>query len=167
MDHYTLQIFMPAIEAAKSQPIWLSYLSGFLTPVVAAFGIWIARNQWRTARMKLKLDLFDKRIVVYEAVRHALGQIMVHGKTTAEVESAYLTGIAGAKWLFDKEMGDYLDEELWGLISRLHAVQSEQIGAPAAERLEAVEKQSKVMDEMSTHWRSIDSKFYPFLSLGH
>lgn len=117
--------------------------------------------------MKLKLDLFDKRIVVYEAVQNAIGQIMVHGKTSAEVESAYLIGITGAKWLFDKEMEEYLSKELWMLISRLHAVQSEQIGAPVAERLEAVEKQSKVLDEMGSHWRSIDSKFYPFLSLGH
>ena len=167
MDHYTLQIFMPAIEAAKSQPIWLPYLSGLLTPVVAALGIWIARSQWRTARMKLKLDLFDKRIVVYEAVRTALGQIMVHGRTSAEIESAYLIGISGATWLFDKEMHEYLSEELWKLISRLHTVQFEQIGAPADERREALVKQGKVMEEMSTHWQNIDSKFYPFLSLGH
>lgn len=167
MDLYTFHIFMTATEAAKNQPIWLPYLSGLLTPVVAAFGIWIAWNQWRTARRKLKLDLFDKRIVVYDAVQHAIGQIMVHGKTSAEVESAYLIGISGAKWLFDKEMDEYLSGELWRLISRLHAVQSEHIGAPAAERLEAVQKQSKVLNEMSTHWRSIDSKFYPFLSLGH
>lgn len=117
--------------------------------------------------MKLKLDLFDKRIVVYEAVRTALGQIMVHGRTSAEIESAYLIGISGATWLFDKEMHEYLSEELWKLISRLHTVQFEQIGAPADERREALVKQGKVMEEMSTHWQNIDSKFYPFLSLGH
>lgn len=167
MDLYTLQIFMPAIEAAKSQQTWLPYLSALLTPVVALLGIWIARSQWKTARMKLKLDLFDKRMVVYEAVRHAIGQIMVHGKTSAEVESAYLIGVTGAKWLFDKEMDKYLNEKLWRLISRLHTVQFEQIGAPAEERRQAVEKQCKVMEEMSIHWQSIDSKFYPFLSLGH
>jgi hypothetical protein len=166
MDLYTLQIFTPVIEATKEVD-WLSYLTASLTPIVAGFGIWIARSQWKTARMKLKLDLFEKRIVVYDAVRNAMGEITTHGKPSAEVFTAYLTGIAGAKWLFDEKMHKYLSVELWGLISRLHVIHIQQIGASPNEKREAAEKQLDVLGEMHTHWENIDSRFYPFLGLSH
>lgn len=165
MDLYSLHIFTPA--AAPASVHWTTYVTALLTPMIAIIAAWIAYSQWKTARRKLKLDLFEKRLEVYDAARTAIGQIIVHGKVSAEVESAYLMGIAGAKWLFDKKMVEYLNQELWMIISKLHAVQAEQIGAPQEERRAAVQKQFAVLEEINTQLQSIDSRFYPFLSLGH
>jgi hypothetical protein len=166
MDLYTLQIFTPA--AAPAQVPWVTYAAGLLTPVVAILGLCIAWKQWHTARMKLKLDLFDKRIVVYEAVRNAIGQTVVHGKTTQEVESAYLTGIAGARWLFNERMEKYLREEIWELFSELNYAQAEHEGAYLnEEKLIATQKKSAALSKFNEHFKNIDSEFAPFLSLGH
>jgi len=45
---------------------------------LAASGIagYIAFRQWLTARNRLKLDLFDKRFAIYQAMRDFLGGIM-------------------------------------------------------------------------------------------
>ena len=52
-----------------SDPHWTAYLTALLTPTIAGFGIYIAIQQWLTARRKLKFDLFDRRFAVYDAVR--------------------------------------------------------------------------------------------------
>lgn len=44
---------------------WTAYVSAFGLPIVAAVAAAIAFYQWKTARNKLKLDLFEKRIAVY------------------------------------------------------------------------------------------------------
>lgn len=165
MDLYSLHVFMPATASASVH--WTTYLTACLTPLIALIAAGVAYNQWKTAKNKLKLDLYEKRLGVYQAVRDAIGQIMVHGKVSAEVETAYLVGISGAKWLYDKKMDDYLNKELWMIISKLHAVQAEQIGAPDQERREAIHKQFVVLGEVNNHLQGIDSKFYPFLSLSH
>jgi len=57
-------------------PYWLLVVleisKGLVTPVIAVFGIWIARNQLEVNRQKLKLDLFEKRYAVYECIRKML-----------------------------------------------------------------------------------------------
>jgi hypothetical protein len=91
-------------DLQQSEPHWTTLVAAFMTPVVASLGILIAFNQWRTARGKLKLDLYEKRLVVYDAVWNTLGQIGTTGKTNQKIEQEFLLGIAGAKWLFDKNM---------------------------------------------------------------
>ena len=44
-------------------------LSALLTPTIAIITTYIAYEQWRTNRNKLKLDLFDRRFAVYDAMR--------------------------------------------------------------------------------------------------
>lgn len=76
---------------------WLIVLSGLLTPVVALLGLYIALRQWFTARSKLKLDLFDRRLVIYEAVRSYIAAVMASGKTSHEIEFAFLSGTRGGE----------------------------------------------------------------------
>ena len=51
-------------------PLWVEYVKALGTPVVAIVAASIAGaiayRQLRTARNKLKLDLFDKRMAVYQ-----------------------------------------------------------------------------------------------------
>ncbi len=57
-------------------PIWTEYVRVLGTPVVALLAAsiagFIANRQWKTARNKLKLDLFDKRIAIYKLAITAL-----------------------------------------------------------------------------------------------
>jgi hypothetical protein len=51
----------------STDPHWTAYAAALLTPVVAALGIYIAWRQAQIARNKLKLDLFVKRLELWES----------------------------------------------------------------------------------------------------
>ena len=44
-------------------------IPGFITLVLGSLGTWIAYNQYRTNRDKLRLDLFEKRLEAYEQLQ--------------------------------------------------------------------------------------------------
>ena len=168
MDFYTLQIIKPVIETTAEGASWLPYLTAFSTPTLAAFGIWIAFNQWSTARKKLKFDLFEKRMVVYEAVRKSSGLLMCGVEPTMMLEIEYLNGIAGAQWLFDEEMGTYLNKEILGDIRKMReafALMDSPFDPDG--RQQGYEEKQSLIEAFRRHRESIDSRFAPFLSLGH
>jgi len=149
-------------------PHWTTYLSALLVPTVAILGALIAYRQWRTAQNKLKLDLFDRRLVVYEAARDYISSVMTSGKTTKEKEFEFLAGTRGAKWLFDEDVTQYLDKELWHKICDLGCLQSELDGMPAGEeRTKNIRDQADLKKWLIAQMKVLDDKFAPFLRLRH
>lgn len=51
-------------------------LAALLTPTIAAIAIVIAFMQWRTAHQKVVLDVFDRRLKVYDQVNEAVVSFM-------------------------------------------------------------------------------------------
>lgn len=52
----------------SSVPLWIQVLQALLTPAIAVAVGTIAFLQWRTAHHKVVLDLFEKRIAIYDEV---------------------------------------------------------------------------------------------------
>jgi hypothetical protein len=128
----------------------------------------IAYRQWRTAQNKLKLDLFDRRLVVYDAAREIILAARASGKVTSEAEFKYIANTRGAIWLFDPEIVRYLDEELWRKIVDLGALESELEGLPAGEeRSQNVRAQRVIKDWLGEQLRVMEKKFAPFLKVRH
>ncbi|MER8838471.1 hypothetical protein NKH86_06875 [Mesorhizobium sp. M0913] len=67
-------------------PLWAQILQALLTPVIALAVGFIAYRQWRTAHSRLVLDLFEKRLAVYEQTRKAVSFVNTHGRTSREAE---------------------------------------------------------------------------------
>lgn len=166
MDLCPFSYFTAYIQPPEGS--WITTLSALLTPLIAILGVLIAGNQWITAKRKLKLDLYEKRLVVYEATRNAIGEIVTSGKTTPEIEMRFLQGIAGSKWLFDKKMVTYLNEVLWKEIVNLGTIQAMTDGEPPGEeRSRLIKQRGEAKISMNNHLQLIDEKFYPFLNLRH
>lgn len=145
---------------------WFTVLSSLATPIIAALGIWIAYRQSRTARYKLKLDLYEKRLVIYEAVRNAIGTIVTSGKTNSDIEREFLIGIAGAKWLFDKELEKYLHETLWHEIIHLGTLQGELDGLERGpEKTNLNNKRTVLMNALNKRLSELDNRFDKFMHL--
>lgn len=106
----------------------------YLTPAVALIGAmsasfiaWrfgsiqadIARQQARTAQNKLKLDLFDKRVAVYNAIAE---YINLSPESVAERGGMgdYIPRFAPVKWLFDEKIADWLYGELLPQVAIYH-----------------------------------------------
>lgn len=151
-----------------TDPHWTAYLTALLAPTVAVFGALIAYRQWRTAQNKLKLDLFDRRLQVYTAVRDYIAGVLVSGRTSNEAELAYTTSTRGPRWLFDEDIVEYLDKVLWHKICELGCIQSELQGAPAGkERSDNIRKQAELKKWLNEQLGALDAKLAPFLRLGH
>lgn len=149
-------------------PHWTAYLSALLTPVVAAFGIYIAWRQSRTAQNKLKLDLFDRRFSVYDQARSLLATIMTSGAITDEALWKFGAGVREARWLFDSAVEDYLRKELWNNAVNLQMYTSELEGLPVGEaRSDLVEKRADIKKWFFAQYEVLDAKVEPFLKLRH
>jgi hypothetical protein len=147
---------------------WLIVLSGLLTPVVALLGLYIALRQWLTARSKLKLDLFDRRLLIYDAVRSYIAAVMTSGKTTQDIELAFLSGTRGARWLFGNEIVHYIDKTLWPKICQLGCLQSELDGMERGEeRTRKINAQADLKIWLSDQLKVIDDIFARYITLRH
>ena len=98
-----------ATGSAASLDIW-PIINGLGLLGVGLFGVFIAYRQMVTARTKLQLDLYDKRLPVFDAVRVFLAEIATKGTMTDDAFIAYSKGIGNARFLFDEEIGTYLTE---------------------------------------------------------
>lgn len=155
-----------------SSPLWLTVISGLSTPIIAllvgGFGASIARGQWRTAQNRLTLDLFERRLSVYERTRELLARRMALGNLEEREITEFAINVRVAKWLFDPAMADYLQDiaqrtrevafmqsELW---EALDEVRRKHLVSQQRERKEWLDKQ---LHEV------IDIRFAEFLHLEH
>ncbi len=148
-------------------PPWVTILSALLTPTIAVLAAVIASLQWRTARNKLKLDLFDRRYAVYESVNGLLGSIMSSGSTSQEEELKYLIGTRGTKWLFNASVAEYLEKNIWVEVCNLGALQGVCEGLQGEERTKNIYAQGDIKIRLVDQRKLMDAKFDPFLSLKH
>lgn len=147
-----------------TDPHWTAYLTAFATPALALMAGFIAWQQMQTAKAKLKLDLFERRLAVYEGVREYLAVIMRSGATTQEAEMAYLESVQGAKWLFGDKLIGYLNETLWQNVCRLGCLQSELDGMPAGdERSQKIQAKADLKMWFLAQHKELDGWFLPYL----
>ncbi|EJG1923209.1 hypothetical protein [Vibrio parahaemolyticus] len=98
----TLEQMKPLIE-----------LSTILTPpLIGLLGLYIAYQQYRTNRMALKKDLFDRRYAVFECVNEFISVVVKWKGTGIEHREHFLAGTKGVEFLFDKKIKEYVDE-IW------------------------------------------------------
>lgn len=148
--------------------MWTTYLAALLTPVIAVFGAMIGYRQWRTAQNKLKLDLFERRYAIYDALRGYLSVIMTTGKTDIVSEQKFLQGTHGAKWLLNDDIEHYLHIVIWHKACDLGCLQSELEGhGVGEERTIRVHKAADIKKWFGDQYEVVDKKFEKFLKLRH
>lgn len=79
-----------------------------LAYVIGLLGVWIAFAQLWLARNRLRLDLFDKRMAVFEAMRDAAQTAVSSQTMEMEALREFTLRTAPAYWLFDSEIADYI-----------------------------------------------------------
>lgn len=150
-----------------TDPHWTAYLTAFATPVVAVMAVMIAFRQVkiaafqaRTARNKLKLDLFDRRSAVYAAAMRAMSQALMNGQLDEAQQVDYHTCIGPARWLFGADIWTYLNNTLWGVFVDLEFYNKHPPGSYAVQRAE------KLKWLLKEH-RGLGKMFEEYLTLEH
>ena len=81
-----------------------------LTPMIAVVTVYIAWQQWRLNERKLNLDLYDRRLKVYEEVKQILSLILRDAKASYDDLLKFYRAVSEADFLFGPEIQQYIDE---------------------------------------------------------
>jgi hypothetical protein len=122
----SLVAHLPAASAGPpwwSQGIWPDLIKGLPAAIVALLvGGLAAMIAWRQARIagaKLKLDLFDKRLKVFDAVWALLAASPIKPEEDASLVAAFYEQLPKAAFLFDANVRDYV-ETVRAKLQQLH-----------------------------------------------
>src|SRR4051794_19500432 len=81
-----------------------------LTPLIAIIATYIAWQQWKTNQLKVKLDRYDRRLKVYEAVQSILRIILRDANASYDDLVKFRISVAEADFLFGPEIIEFIDE---------------------------------------------------------
>ncbi|WP_175022574.1 MULTISPECIES: hypothetical protein [Burkholderia] len=137
-----------------------------LSPIIAIAAGWIAWQQVRINRNKLKLDRFDKRFTVHEAAMTFVAKVATRGNVDTAEMNEFIAKTRGTRFLLSKEIADYLDE-IYRNAGRLRSVSIS---------MEALTLSDEVRQKFSDKWLELNEwfqkqldvipeKFSPFLSI--
>jgi hypothetical protein len=156
------------IQTAQNGKDWIDYLSALLVPTIAILGSIVAFQQWRTNAKRLRHELFDRRYEQFTVIRGFLGSIMTTGKSKQDEQFKYLTGTRGMRFIFDKEIAEYVDKQIWHLAVDLECLDLELKGLPVGdERSKNVKRQSEIKKQLREELTNLEEKFAKYLQLQH
>ncbi len=88
----------------------IDILQALLTPVIAIVAIYIAYQQLQTNRQKLTLEMYEKRLHIYEEVKKILSIVLRDAKVSTDDLLKFRTSVSEADFLFEPEIIEYIDE---------------------------------------------------------
>jgi len=88
----------------------LSFLSGLLTPVIAVVAIIIAIRQFKIQQYKVRIDLYDRRIIIYDAIMNFMIHVRQHGDASDNQIHEFIEKTSKSKFLFKGEIKEHIDK---------------------------------------------------------
>jgi excinuclease UvrABC helicase subunit UvrB len=82
----------------------------WINTLIAAFVAAVVYFQWRTAHQRVVLDLFDRRLRVFEDIEKAVRSVFASAQVTNETFRLFVEAKARARFLFSKDVIDYLEK---------------------------------------------------------
>lgn len=128
----------------------------------------IAASAVRLSREKLKVDLFERRVAVYDAATTLLNQVLGSGTCSREQKLEFERVSSPAKWLFGEKVRLYFDGEISGVLLDLFLVQHEAQHLEAAdfERRRALnDREVELLAELLRKTQALDTVMGPYLHL--
>jgi hypothetical protein len=90
------------MSASSQLPEWIVWLQGLLTPTIALIAAGIAIWQARVNANRLKLELFERRVGVHDAVRRIYSVILRDTYCLQSDLGEFRIAIQDAHYLFGK-----------------------------------------------------------------
>jgi hypothetical protein len=75
-------------------------MQGLITILIAAIALLIGYFQWITAHQRVVVDLFEKRLRLFNSIELAIGQVVRDAETSPETLQTFLQAEADARFLF-------------------------------------------------------------------
>jgi hypothetical protein len=137
-----------------------------LTPVIAIVAGYIAWQQLKTNRRKLKLDLFEKRYAVFEKIGEFIGSILTSGKVGSGKDMQFLVDTKAVGLLFSEDISTFVSE-IYRKAVRLHTLDAELEGTQGPQRISNIEAQREIKDWYGEALEGLEARFREYLKLEH
>ena len=82
---------------------WIQVISALLTPLIVAFAIYVARQQWRTAHTKFRRDYYERRLPIYRAAMTLVATAMTKGTVNSEDLRGFSIKMTEARFFYNDE----------------------------------------------------------------
>jgi hypothetical protein len=145
-------------------PVWVQYLQAFSTPIIALGVAFIAYRQWQTANAKLVLDLFEKRLAVFELAKESISIVTRDGHPNREADMKLLEAIGSAEFLFGSDVAKYLDD-MWKRYCKSSFANTMLGNDEVAERSKFVELKSQMFTEITNFYKDAPKVFAPYMRM--
>jgi hypothetical protein len=145
-------------------PVGVQYLTAFSTPIIALMVAAIAFAQWRTARQRMILDLFQRRMDLIDLVSRIATTIVIEGARRIEDVDGFLRATRGDKFLFGPEVASYLSETYKRLVD-LHTCEVVMERAQGEERKQLSEKYLAIRNELLRFHETFHTLVAPYVRM--
>ena len=123
--------------------------------------------QWKLARNKLKLDLFDKRYVVYKACTQFISAISTAGASSNEEQANFLRDTSDAKWLFNLEIAKYINEILWETAMEIESLSADIPSTNTQNKSNMIRERANKKIFLNKQYVRLNELFEPFMYIKH
>ena len=147
-------------------PLWLQYAQALGTPAIAIAGILIAIGQLWLAGVRLRHDLYDRRLKILETAQRLLAVVFTNANVPADEFYKYVQGISQASFLLNDGLVNYLDELRKRALQMMRAeafLRNRELSQK--ERAEVADAAAKELDWFTSQSDVIVDKFRPFMQL--
>ncbi|MEW6143605.1 MAG: hypothetical protein AB1598_01160 [Thermodesulfobacteriota bacterium] len=140
-------------------------LSAVLVPIIAILTAYIAYQQYRTNKNRLRFELYDKRFEIYLSIKTFISYIVSKADVDIDRAFQFLRETREAEFLFDKEILEYTDE-MYKKALKIHAIVASYESLPTGDRrTELVNEQLSLVTWFSSQVEIASKKFSKYLSL--
>lgn len=134
--------------------------------LIGGVGLYIARQQYKINKHKLKYDLYDKRYKYFEELKAYLSSVCMFGGVKADDANKFYREMVGIGFLFDDDLVSYVEKTLHHRSGRLTLIQDELQGMPAGdEKIKAAKEKSAILKLFQDDLFGLEKRFSKYLSL--
>ena len=155
------------IEYIANKKDLTDIIISFAIPVIGFLGVYIAWSQWITASYRYKLDLFDKRFVVYESVIDFIMSVRGGGKVSDTELSIFKEKTLPVRFLFSDEVAEHIAKIRDKAIdTQTYAAEVENM-PPSDEKIEILRQSSEAKKWLykQINEKELNSKFGEFMKI--
>ena len=140
-------------------PIWLQIFLALLVPFI---GFWIAYRQYRTAREKLRLDLFDKRYDVFVQAEKFVQNVLHTGLPEHNHFGQLWEARGKARFLFGEDVEIAL-KDIHELAAKLRALRQTIDDRENVERNAVVNRITEIESDLQKKYEVLPDVFSSYL----
>jgi hypothetical protein len=137
-----------ATVIAAGAAAFVAYTLGRSQAKSASVQARVAKSNWQTANERIVLELFERRIAIFEGIRKVVASVMASGQPSDQTYRDYLSATEKAAYYFGPEVNEYL-ETIRHLILDIESGNIVMRDDFHPHRIEAVQNHTKRMTELS------------------